>query len=166
MSNNFSFDNRDLKDKIFRFCLRILGDTEEAKDTVQDVYEKLWRLKEDFGKYKSVEALSLTMSKNFCLNRLKHNKLKEDKISAKYESEPLFSEQNYEVEELSEIVKQLIAILPQKQRLVIHLRDVEGMTFEEISETLEMEAVNVRMNLSRARKSIQEELIRIMNYGL
>jgi RNA polymerase sigma-70 factor (ECF subfamily) len=56
--------------------------------------------------------------------------------------------------------------LPEKQKLVIHLRDVEGYSFEEMSEVLEMDEVALRVNLSRARKKVKEEILKIVNYGI
>ena len=57
-------------------------------------------------------------------------------------------------------------MLPDKQRIIIHLRDVEGYEFEEIARILESDETSVRVNLSRARKRVKEELLNAINYGL
>ena len=72
----------------------------------------------------------------------------------------------YDVYELAEITKKLIRNLPEKQKMAIHLRDVEQYEYNEISEMLEMDIPSIRMNLSRARKTISEKLIKITSYGL
>jgi RNA polymerase sigma-70 factor (ECF subfamily) len=64
------------------------------------------------------------------------------------------------------LTRRLIAELPDKQRLAIHMRDVEGYEIEEIADLLESDEASVRVNLSRARKSIREQLIKLMNYGV
>ena len=64
------------------------------------------------------------------------------------------------------LTRRLITELPDKQRLAIHMRDVEGYEIEEIADLLESDEASVRVNLSRARKSIREQLIKLMNYGV
>jgi RNA polymerase sigma-70 factor (ECF subfamily) len=64
------------------------------------------------------------------------------------------------------LTKRFINLLPDKQRIIIHLRDVEGYEFEEIANILESDEASVRVNLSRARKRIKEQLINAINYGL
>lgn len=64
------------------------------------------------------------------------------------------------------LTRRLIAELPDKQRIAIHMRDVEGYEIEEIADLLESDEASVRVNLSRARKSIREQLIKLMNYGV
>ena len=64
------------------------------------------------------------------------------------------------------LTRRLIAELPDTQRLAIHMRDVEGYEIEEIADLLESDEASVRVNLSRARKSIREQLIKLMNYGV
>jgi RNA polymerase sigma-70 factor (ECF subfamily) len=71
-----------------------------------------------------------------------------------------------ELSDITSITQRAIASLPEKQRVAIHLRDVEGYEIEEIAEVLECDSTSVRMNLSRARKSIRERIINAMNYGV
>ena len=68
--------------------------------------------------------------------------------------------------DMASLTRRIISSLPDKQRVVIHLRDVEGYDIEEIAEVLGMDEANVRMNLSRARKSVRDELTKLINYGV
>jgi RNA polymerase sigma-70 factor (ECF subfamily) len=68
--------------------------------------------------------------------------------------------------DMATLTRKLIAELPDKQRLAIHMRDIEGYEIEEIANLLESDEASVRVNLSRARKSIREQLIKLMNYGV
>ena len=68
--------------------------------------------------------------------------------------------------DIATLTRSIISKLPEKQRLAIHLRDVEGYEIEEIGEVLGIDENSVRMNLSRARKSVRTELIKAINYGV
>ena len=70
-----------------------------------------------------------------------------------------------EVTNLAEYTRQIIAHLPEKQQVTIHMRDVEGYEIDEIAEVLECDSASVRTNLSRARKSIREQLLKVISYG-
>jgi RNA polymerase sigma-70 factor (ECF subfamily) len=59
------------KDKVFRIAKRLLVSTEEAEDATQEVLIRLWNKKEGLNKYNSIEALAVTMTKNYCLDQLK-----------------------------------------------------------------------------------------------
>ncbi len=71
-----------------------------------------------------------------------------------------------EIHESMEQVSQLIASLPEKQRQVIHLRDVEGYSYNEICDILELDMNQVKVNLFRARNAVREKLLKINAYGL
>lgn len=153
------------RDKMYRFAKRILNDVYDAEDVCQDVLEKLWLKKESLNSHENVEALSFKMIKEKALDRLKHQQLKTEKLNALSYG---YNGNGNAVGEtdLTTITKSLIAQLPQKQRMVMHLRDMEDKNFDEMVEILEMEEAALRMNLSRARKTVREQLIKIMNHGL
>jgi RNA polymerase sigma-70 factor (ECF subfamily) len=159
-SLTFSF-----RDKIFRLALRILNNYDDAEDITQDILEKLWHKKNKINGYNSIEALSMKMTKDLCLDKLKHHKVKTEKLktlAVQYTHE----QQKPGLKNLVEITIELINKLPEKQRIIIHLRDVEGYDFNEIVSILDLDINAVRMNLSRARKTIKQQLEKISNYGL
>ncbi len=59
------------KDKVFRLAKRLLVSTEEAEDATQELYFKLWKNRKNLTNYRSVEAFAMTMTKNYCFDRLK-----------------------------------------------------------------------------------------------
>ena len=65
-----------------------------------------------------------------------------------------------------ERISQLIAGLPEKQRQIIHLRDVEGYSYNEICDIMEIDMNQVKVNLFRARNAVREKLMKINAYGL
>ena len=69
-------------------------------------------------------------------------------------------------EDLTPIIKRLIAALPEREREVMHLHDVEGMAFEDIAEVVGSSVEAVRVACSRARQKVKEQLIKFMNYGV
>ena len=68
--------------------------------------------------------------------------------------------------DMATLTRKLMAELPDKRRTAIHMRDIEGYEIEEIANLLESDEASVRANLSRARKSIREQLIKLMNDGV
>lgn len=154
------------KDKLFRLAKRLLVSTDEAEDAVQEVFLKLWKGKQKISEYKNVEAFAITMTKNYCLDRLKSKQAGNMKIvhSNFQNSENL--ERKVEVDEGVELVFKAMENLPEQQKLVIQLRDVEGMEFSEMAEILGSNETAIRVALSRARKTIREALIKKYNYGI
>lgn len=80
--------------------------------------------------------------------------------------ESLTPHESTEVGESMERITLMIAALPEKQRQVIHLRDVEGYSYQEICEILELDMNQVKVNLFRARNSVREKMMKIDAYGL
>ena len=64
-----------MKDKLFRFALRLLQDVQEAEDAVQDVMVRIWSKKEEWGQWQSLEAYCMTATRNSCLDRLRKKRL-------------------------------------------------------------------------------------------
>ncbi len=155
-----------MKDKMFRFALSITGNRADAEDAVQDVFEKLWRKREELGGCRNVDAFTMSAVRNVCIDRIREHKMKEAKAK---EIELLSDRQTHDTSgyfDIREKVDAIIARLPQKQQDIIHLRDVEGYDFDTIAEVVGMESATVRVNLSRARQKIKEDVIKTMQYGI
>ncbi len=156
-----------LKDKLFRFALKILSDVQDAEDVVQEVMIGFWNKRAGLSKLLSIEAYAMRSVKNMSLDKIKHYKVRQNKMTdIIQQSECIYNEQFAERNEMHNLIKKSIDGLPEKQKLVIHLRDVVGYSFEEMSEVLEMDEVALRVNLSRARKKVKEEIQKIVNYGI
>ncbi|RKF41133.1 RNA polymerase [Sphingobacterium siyangense] len=148
------------KDKLFRFAKRILIDDDEAFDAVQNVMMRLWQLKDQLLQYKNMEAFCMQSVKNEALNRLKREKVRADFV----EQHQVVAMTEHTVGNTKEIILEMINSLPEKQRLVMHLRDVEDYDIDEIGEVLEMGESAVRVNLMRARQKVKEQLTRLFDY--
>jgi len=155
------------KDKVFRLAKRLLVSTEEAEDATQELYFKLWKNKEKIAEYKNVEAFAMTMTKNYCFDRLKSKQASNlTLVHSNYKEKDTSLDKKMEYQDSVSQVHKLIEKLPEQQKLVIQLRDVEEYDFEEIGKMLDLKPTTVRVALSRARKTIREELIKQHNYGI
>lgn len=156
-----------LKDKLFRFAKRLLISTEEAEDATQEVLLKLWANKGKMEAYKNVEAFAMTMTKNYCLDRLKSKQASNLKlVHTNYSDENASLQKQVEVKDSLDHISKIMESLPEQQKMVLQLRDVEQFEFEEIGEMLNMNQTAVRVALSRARKTVREQLIKKHNYGI
>jgi len=155
------------KDKLFRLAKRLLVSTEEAEDATQEVLVKLWVKNEGLSAYNSVEALAMTMTKNYCLDQLKSKRASNLKIVHNNftDREPSL-QQKVEDNDSLNWVEKVINQLPEQQRLIVQMRDIEQYEFEEIAKILEMNEVAIRVALSRARKTIREFMTKTHRYGI
>ncbi|HET8885065.1 MAG TPA: sigma-70 family RNA polymerase sigma factor [Salinimicrobium sp.] len=155
------------KDKMYRLALRLLVSKEAAEDAVQEVLMKLWSRNEKMSTYKNVEAFAMTMTKNYCFDQLKlkqNNNLKI--VHNNYEDHKSSPHQILEVDDELNFVKEIVENLPEQQKVIFQLRDVEQYDFEEIAKMLEMNQTAIRVALSRARKTIREEIVKKHKYGI
>ncbi|UJH91962.1 sigma-70 family RNA polymerase sigma factor [Antarcticibacterium sp. 1MA-6-2] len=156
-----------VKDKIYRLALRLLTSREAAEDATQDVILKLWSRNDKLNHYANLEAFAMTVTKNHCLDQLKlkqNNNLKI--VHSNYDSKENNQHQQLEISDELDQVNKILNALPEQQKLIFQLRDVEQYDYEEISEITQMNETAIRVALSRARKKIREELIKKHNYGI
>jgi RNA polymerase sigma-70 factor (ECF subfamily) len=147
--------------RLLRFAGRMLANQEDARDVLQDVYLKLWLMREKLDSYRSLEALSMTMIKNACIDQLRkrkpffqHNEAIEDEFSESGDVEELFtSNESYTS------VLEMVNKLPEQQKAIIHLKDIEGYSTEEVMEIMGITANTLRVNLSRARMKLRELIV-------
>ncbi|TRX62164.1 RNA polymerase sigma factor [Fulvivirga sp. M361] len=159
-----------VKDKLYRFALRMVRSEVEAEDIVQEVLIRVWNKKEDMARLENVEAWCMRITKNLSLDRLKSSYVKRtdqlaDGFDASIENE-VTPYRSTEMKDTMKRVDKLIASLPEKQRQVIQLRDMEGYSYKEICDIMEIDMNQVKVNLFRARKTIKENLVTINAYGL
>lgn len=155
------------KDKVFRLAKRLLISTEEAEDATQEVLVKLWSKNESLDGFNSVEAFAMTMTKNYCLDQLKSKRAGNIKIAHNNFTDGQAS-LDKKVEDLDSLnwVEKIINKLPEQQRLLIQLRDIEQYEFAAIAEMVNMNETAIRVALSRARKTIRECMIKTHSYGI
>lgn len=155
------------KDKLYRLAKRLLVSNEEAEDATQEILMKLWSKKNKMGGYKSVEAFAMTMTKNFCLDRLKSKQACNLKlVHSNYSDENSSLQRQLETKDSIDWVQRIMDELPEQQKLVVQLRDVEQYDYPEIEALLDMKPTAIRVALSRARKTIRKKLMEKHSYGI
>ena len=168
LAREFKTDVLPISNKLLRFAIQILQDEEEAKDVLQDVFLKLWQKRDDLNKVENLEAFAMRMVRNRCLDVIRSRKtFSMELIQKKNLPEEDNSGSNL-LEDLDTLylVKQIICSLPELQRTIIHLRDIEQLEYEEISKATDLNVNSIRVNLSRARKKVRDEMLKIQNYGI
>lgn len=159
---------RSVEDRAFRLALSMLADRDEAEDAVQDVLEKLWRNRTTAGNYQNPQAFVLASVRNLCVDRIRNRNMRREKADNIVRSSERTAEigEGIDTRDINEAIARIIAELPEKQKTVIHLRDIEEMEYADIARITGMDETNIRVALSRARKAVRDELVKIMNYGI
>ncbi len=157
----FEIEAQRMRPTLLRLAVRYMEDTDEAEDIIQDVLLKLWFLRANLDRYRSVDALAMVITKHLCINQLRKSKAEfvdlEQSIgmdSGEAADKPLL-----ESEEMEEVL-QAITTLPDLQQAVLRMKHIEGFEVEEIARLTGSTPIAVRTNLSRARKRIREQFIR------
>jgi RNA polymerase sigma-70 factor (ECF subfamily) len=165
---DFRTDVLPISNKLLRFALQILQNEEEAKDVLQDIFLKLWQKRDELTVVENLEAFAMRMVRNRCLDVVRARRTVSMEVVKKTQ---LPDEESQETDYLdfadsALLVKRIIADLPDLQRTIIHLRDIEQLEYEEIAAATEMNVNAIRVNLSRARKKVRDEILKIQNYGI
>ena len=157
-----------LRDKLFRMALRIVRSKGEAEDIVQDVMMKVWNMGKEWDVVDNKEAYCCTIVRNLALSRMELKENRNRELNVDYDDRKDTDSlcEAIEKEELLRLLRKLIDSLPEKQRTVMQLRDVEGMSYQEIAQVMQITEEQVKINLFRARREIKEWFLKIANYGI
>lgn len=165
---SFRDDILPLKDKLFRLALRITLDRQDAEDVVQETLIKMWNKREEWQMMDSIEAYALTICRNQALDltaKASHQNLTIDESRDDSPTERTPYEE-LDVQQRLEIVRKLIDRLPEIQRTIMELRDVEGKSYKEIADILGITEEKVKVYLFRARQKVKVQFSKIEEYGL
>lgn len=155
------------KDKVYRLAKRLLISSEEAQDATQEILVKLWSRKENLSDYNNIEAFAMTMTKNYCLDQLKSKRASNLQIVHNNftDREPSLDKKVEDIDSFN-WVERIINQLPEQQRLIIQMRDIEQYEFIEIAKIMNINEATIRVALSRGRKTIREFMTKTHNYGI
>lgn len=155
-----------LTGKLYRIAMRILGDSSDAKDAVQDIFAKLWNMREKLSEINNIDAFVSTTMKNYCLDKLRtnHSSSWSELMVNKTPSHSDSVEERLIHEDTGKIIRGIIRNLPEQQREIIVMRDIEGLEFEEIQQITKTNLNHIRVNLSRARSTVRSEMLKLFNY--
>lgn len=149
-----------MKDKLYRFAFRMLQDVQEAEDVVQDVMVRIWSKKGEWDQWNSLEAYCMTATRNTCVDRMRRQKLHQvqenraDGISSP-DKDP---HEKMMGKEIGQRIRKCMGALPENQRMIIQLREMEGFSYNEIAEILDISLDQVKVNLFRARNALKNSI--------
>ena len=168
MLEYFKAEVLPLKNKLFRFALSILGDEDMAKDIVQETMIKTWEKRMELNRINNLEAWCMTMTRNFALDKLRSKHHKTMGLESNFDQE-IIERSPYQLTEMNntmEAIDEIVDSLPLKQKESFQLRDVEGFSYQEISEITGYNLNDVKVNIFRARKTIKAILLKLNTHGL
>lgn len=166
---DFRHDLLPLKDKIFRLAQRITLSRTEAEDITQETLVRVWGKRGELQEVESVEAYCLTVCRNLSIDRSakKENRnLSLEEAACDPADGSRTADERMAHDERLMWVNRLFNRLPEKQRAVMQLRDIEGHSYREIAAILGLSEEQVKVNLFRARQWIRKEYEKIETYGL
>jgi RNA polymerase sigma-70 factor (ECF subfamily) len=159
------------KDRLFNLCFWFLGDTQEADDVCQDVFIKIYRSLNGFRFEASFATWSYRIAMNACKNRSKSLGYRIRKWTSQLDNSGALPaapavngagggnpHQDLENRERADAIQRALNALPPDKRMVVMLRDMEGLSYDEIAEITHLPAGTVKSRLSRARSDLKKML--------
>lgn len=152
-----------LRSKLLAYARRLSAEKEDAEDAVQEVLLRLWNNRQELERYQSIEAFAMTLTHNVCMDL--HRKRK-DTLTIDNLPDTLFDttpERLLELKDEVKLIRAIIDSLPNLQRIIMRMKDVEGYETEEIVQITGCNAEAIRSNLSRARKRVRDVYLKIID---
>lgn len=163
---------RSHQDRVFDFCVRMMSDREEAFDLTQEIFVSVHQHIGEFRHDARLSTWIFRIARNHCLNRLKYlrrrGRGKSDEYGEVHESAindaagaPQKPDDALEAARVRALVRRAIDELDEDQRVLVVLRDIEGMSYEDIVEVTELPEGTVKSRLHRAREKLAGILERL-----
>lgn len=157
---------RAYQHRVFGVAVRMLGNRAEAEDLAQEVFLRVHRSIADFRGEAKLSTWLYAIASRLCLNRLasgeRHRIREGEETLMRLPSADAGAAETLERGERDAALSQAIASLPDERRIVVVLRDVEGLSYEEIARALDLEPGTVRSRLHRARLDLKDKLERFL----
>lgn len=146
--------------KLYVVAFRLLENCQDAEDAVQETFTKLWSKRASLPQIANNEAFAITTLRNICFDIIRTRKMKFIDFDENLpENQNLFTE--IEMRDNILIIRKLIANLPDTQRKILKLKLWDNFSDEEIANATGIKAGNIRVLLSRARKTLKEKFLKI-----
>jgi len=157
--------------KVFNIALRMMGNSEDAKDMAQETFIRVYRSLGDFKEQSSLSTWIYRITTNICLDELRKRKNKkvlyiddniksdDGEIKRDIVSDDLTPEEKVERDEIKRMLNSAINDLSDEHRTVIILRDIQGFSYKEISDITNCPEGTVKSRICRARQALKEILV-------
>lgn len=166
---DFRHELLPLKDKMFRLALRITLNRAEAEDVTQDILLRVWEQRESLGELRSLEAYVLTAVRNLALDRVAKTdnaNVSLDDVQTDAFDSASRPDEDMEQQESLKRVREIMSGLPEAQRTALQLREIEGHSYRETADIMNVSEANVKVLIFRARQAVKNQIDKIENYGL
>lgn len=160
-THQFEIEAKCMRPMLLNLAVRYTGSVDEAEDIVQETLLKLWFMRDRLEQYRSIEALASVMTKHLCLNNLRDKREMEHDLSNLTMVDETTVEQKWMEKEEEEEILNLVNALPDLQQAVLRMKHIEGLEVDEIARIINSNAVAVRANLSRARRKVKEQFMKL-----
>jgi RNA polymerase sigma factor (sigma-70 family) len=142
---------REFADRLYRFALKNVGDSDLAQDFVQDAFERLW-VRVDTVDYQRVKSYLFRTIVNLQIDRSRRQKLQNQHLSGLSDA----IEQPMVAHDVQKLIDEGVEKLSEIQRMVLTLRDYEGYTYQEIAEMTNISVDQVKVYIFRARRFLKQ----------
>ena len=152
---------RRYQDRVYNLCRYMLQDPRDAQDAAQDVFLKAYKALKNFRPDSSFYTWIYRITVTTCLDyrrKARREVLRREPLTEDLPSNEPFPEQIYESVEIAGSVQLALKKLQGKLRAAIVLREMEGLSYEEIAEVLHISLGSVRSRISRAREELRRLL--------
>lgn len=150
----------------YRVAFSILGSEADARDAVQDLFVRLWNIRDRLDSVRSPEAYGIRLVKNICIDRLRSREVKglAEDISAVREEriaswkEVASADSMVIGKEAADALEKSLSKLPENQRTVMRMRFFQQLDYGDIARRTGLSMVNVRVLVARARRTVLEDM--------
>lgn len=146
----------NLREQMLSLAERITGNRDDAADAVQDAFVKLWQQRERYESVSHAQGAGMMTVRNTSIDMARRNNRQSDIPIEQADYAIEESNDNERILAYQQVRQIINKDLSRKQQLIIDLREMQGLEFDDIAERLNMTAANVRVELSRARKRVRE----------
>lgn len=152
----FKIQMLPLSGGMYRIAFHYLEDEDAARDAVQEIFMKLWSSRDKLESISNIQAYCHTLIRNHCIDRIRRESRKVDgEVPDRPGAPP------GDIQDTKETLRKTLELmneLPERQREILRLRVFEDQEYDKIARTLGMTEINVRVQLSLARKALKQKL--------
>ena len=155
------------KDKLINFIFNYLGDLESSEDVVQETMIKLYQKKHYYKEIAKFSTWLYTIAKNLANTELRKRKQRKTTLLSQFSKDDKTYDlpsndpepgQEIQTDIVNKIIRDAVDQLSEKFKIVIVLRDIQGLSYEDISEIINVPIGTVKSRINRARLQLQVEL--------
>ena len=153
-----------LSDQLFRLALSITGNRQDAEDVVQDTLLNVWKKRDEWETIENPEAYCYRSVRNIAIDKISLKENQQEAWNDAYDEwdRGVSAQERLEEEEHLLLLENFIRRLPEKQRTIFQLREVENLSYRQIAETMNISEEQIKVNLFRARQKIKAFFERLM----